>query len=686
MATIQQRISIIDGVSGPLVKMARGMMVLIDRTARAGKQATVFESQMAGVSRQVNSASSAVDSMKAALGGVIGQFALGNIIGNGAMRAIDTVLSLPGTLTRVADEYGSIQARIGLISEGSGANVQEMNDLIYRSARRVHGSYLDMADSITKIGLAAKESFPDPKMLVPFMEGVQKLFRIGGTGPNERNSAMLQLTQALGSGALMGDEFRAVREAAPLIEKYIAKEMGLTFGELKEVSSKGAITADIIRNAILNNLDEINAASERIGTRWGDVWQDIQTVTMRSMAPVWDELAGISNLDYSRVFGAIKVGLAVTSEGLIFLIRTGKNVVEFFTNNFSYIAPIFFALAGTVGVLTAEMAGLGVVSAASAAKFMILGSALLFQQVKMGASAATTGRYAASLGLSTMATIAQAYATGGLSAALYACPITWIAGAILAMVGVIYLAVGAFNFFAGTSISATGLILGSFAFCFSSIWNILATFINFGISIAEAFMNLWIDPLAAVNNLFADIWNGIILLVGESVNSIIDLVRKIPGMGGISNVDFSAHTAGYKVVEGGYSFKRLGMSDAAENAENWYDIGKNGITFSAEDLMPAELKTIMNQNGQTAENTRETADSAKGIKDALDITEEEIKFLCDVAEREAINRYTTAEVKIEMGGVNNNISNGIDVDGMIDYLGSSLVEAMSIGAERVHPV
>lgn len=685
MATIQQRISIIDGVSGPLAKMARGMTTLIDRTARAGKQATVFESQMAGVSRQATTVSSALDSVHTALGGVIGQFALGNVIGSGAMRAIDTVLSLPGTLTRAADEYGSIQSRIGLISEGSGANVQEMNDLIYRSARRVHGSYLDMADSITKIGLAAKESFPDPKMLVPFMEGVQKLFRIGGTGANERNSAMLQLTQALGSGALMGDEFRAVREAAPLIEKYIAKEMGLTMGELKEVSSKGAITADIIRNAILNNLDEINAANEKIGTRWGDVWQDIQTVTMRSMAPVWDELAGISNLDYSKVFGAIKVGLSVVSEGLVFLIRTGKTVVDFFANNFSYISPIFFALAGTVGILTAELAFMGIVSAASAVKSMILGSALLFQQLTMRASAATTARYAASLGLSTIATIAQAYATGGLSAALYACPITWIAGAILALVGVVYLAVGAFNSLAGTSISAAGLILGGFAYCFATIWNILGTFMNFVISVAEFFLNAWIDPLAAVSNLFANIWNGIVQLVAESVNNIIDLVRKIPGMEGISNANFSQLTAGHTYIEGGRRLNRLGLTDAAESAEKWYGIGNEGIGFSAEDLMPNELKAIMNQNGETAQNTKDTADSAKGIKDALDITEEEIKFLCDVAEREAINRYTTAEVKIEMGGVNNNISNGVDVDGMVDYLSSSLVEAMSIGAERVHP-
>ena len=217
MAGISETISLVDGSSAVMIRIANaadGMAVSIEK-AKGAMEA------MEGAS---SGASSALGSVKSAFSGMLSTFTMGNIAANIAMRIADAVAQIPGKLMEASDAYSGMQARLQMVS-GSAERTAQMNDMIFQSALRARGSYDGMLDSVSKIAMTAKEAFPDARTVVPFVEEIQKLFAIGGTGVQQQKDAMLQLTQALGSGKLQGDEFRSIAEAAPLIEQMVAKEM-----------------------------------------------------------------------------------------------------------------------------------------------------------------------------------------------------------------------------------------------------------------------------------------------------------------------------------------------------------------------------------------------------------------------------------------------------------------------------
>lgn len=287
MAGISETISLVDGSSAVMIRIANaadGMAVSIEK-AKGAMEA------MEGVSA---GASSALGSAKSAFSGMLSTFTMGNIAANIAMRIADAVAQIPGKLMEASDAYSGMQARLQMVS-GSAERTAQMNDMIFQSALRARGSYDGMLDSVSKIAMTAKEAFPDARTVVPFVEEIQKLFAIGGTGVQQQKDAMLQLTQALGSGKLQGDEFRSIAEAAPLIEQMVAKEMGVTQGQLKKLSSQGVITADVLRDAILHNAKEINAQFESMPMTWGAMMQNMGSIAERAMVPVYTAVQRIAN-------------------------------------------------------------------------------------------------------------------------------------------------------------------------------------------------------------------------------------------------------------------------------------------------------------------------------------------------------------------------------------------------------
>ena len=228
--------------------------------------------------RNVSSLKESIESLKDSL---TGSFIIGSIFGDMIFNAIEEIASIPSKLIKASDAYSGIMARLNLVAGGQEQAIA-LNEQIYQSALRARGPYDVMADSVSKIAMTAKEAFPDPRTVVPFMENIQKLFNIGGTDIERQKDALLQLTQALGSGKLQGDELRSIAEAAPLIEKYIADYMGVSMGEIKQLGADGEITAEIIKNAILGATDEINKQFETIPMKWEDIWTNIQSRICRN--------------------------------------------------------------------------------------------------------------------------------------------------------------------------------------------------------------------------------------------------------------------------------------------------------------------------------------------------------------------------------------------------------------------
>lgn len=231
--------------------------------------------------RNVSSLKESIESLKDSL---TGSFIIGSIFGDMIFNAIEEIASIPSKLIKASDAYSGIMARLNLVAGGQEQAIA-LNEQIYQSALRARGPYDVMADSVSKIAMTAKEAFPDPRTIVPFMENIQKLFNIGGTDIERQKDALLQLTQALGSGKLQGDELRSIAEVAPLIEKYIADYMGVSMGEIKQLGADGEITAEIIKNAILGATDEINKQFETIPMKWEDIWTNIQSRISHAFQP-----------------------------------------------------------------------------------------------------------------------------------------------------------------------------------------------------------------------------------------------------------------------------------------------------------------------------------------------------------------------------------------------------------------
>lgn len=287
-------------------------------------------------------------------GAAIGIEAAGRALKDMAVSAIKTT-----------DQLTQLRARINLINDGTQSTAEIM-DKVYQAANRSRGSYLDMADSVAKLNMLAKDAFSSNDEAIYFVEQLNKQFKIAGASVEETSSAMYQLTQAMAAGKLQGDEFHSIMENAPMLAQSIASEMGLTVGQLKEMSSQGLITADIIKNALFNSAEETNAKFAEIPLTFQDIGTQLQNDLITAFQPVMEQigsmassdlLAGVLNelaFSFKVVAAAAQVAIATIKAafaGLSVTIGVIKNVVTSFVGIFTTSMPA--VRAAVVGVTAA---------------------------------------------------------------------------------------------------------------------------------------------------------------------------------------------------------------------------------------------------------------------------------------------------------------------------------------------
>ena len=224
----------------------------------------------------------------------------------------DKIKDVAVAATQTADELTSIRSRINLINDGSQTTAQIM-EKVYDAAQRSRGSYTDMADSVAKLNMLAKDAFSSNDEAIAFVEQLNKQFKISGASVQEASAAMYQLTQAMAAGKLQGDEFHSIMENAPLLAQSIANEMGLTVGQLKEMSSQGLITSDIIKEALFNSAEETNAKFAEIPMTFAEVGQSIQNELIQAFQPVLEQISAIPQ---SGEFQALSEGVVVAIRGM----------------------------------------------------------------------------------------------------------------------------------------------------------------------------------------------------------------------------------------------------------------------------------------------------------------------------------------------------------------------------------
>lgn len=705
MATIRSQMVLNDGISGVLKRITSGLSTTLnafEQVQRASGRA-VDVTQIQAARAALAEANRDVDNMAEAYRRAAQQEeVLNKGLRNGASAADGLLGKVKGIVTTLAagagakavlglsDQLASSSARLSLIVD-DGGSVDALEQKIMASAQRSRASYLGTMQTISKLGLQAGDAFNSNDELIRFTELLNKNFVIGGSSATEQAAAMYQLTQAMGSGRLQGDEYRSIIENAPMlagaIEEYMRNVQGAT-GAMKDWSSEGLLTADVIKAAVFNSADEVEARFQQMPMTWGQVWTQMQNKAIAAFDPVLSKLNQVANSErFETVTDGIVSGLAtiaaVAGVVLDLLISGGSLVVD----NWSWLEPIVWGLV---------------------AAFVAYNTVALITNGLNAATALAEGVKAAALAMSTGATFAATVAQYGLNAALLACPITWIVLLIIALVAAFYAAVAAINHFAGTSLSATGIVMGAFAVAGAFIINLILGVVNFVIGIgvelynliatfANFFANVFNDPVGAIINLFAGMFDFILGIV-QSAASLIDTVL---------GTDMSSAVAGFrntvatkveeivgdqvevmeKLNASDYQIQRIeygdawaagnslgrGIEDAVGGLFN-FDLGA-AENYGADS--PFALDDISNNAALTAANTGATAD-------ALTATTEELEYLRDIAERDAINRFTTAEVKIDMTGMQNRIEGGADLDGVISALTDGFTEALLTAAEGVH--
>lgn len=709
MGNIRAAIALYDGVTSPLQSMHKAMGVVLN-TFEAMQQASgraVDTAAIREAREEWAKAGTAFDTIEENIRNANNEqqnfnnsIREGSNSANGLLSIIKKVAIAAGGIAginkvlNISDELASTKARLNLLVD-DGGSVEALEQKIMASAQRSRSVYFDTASAVAKLGLNAGNAFDgNMDQVIAFMEQVNKQFVIGGATAQEQSNAMIQLTQAMAAGALRGEELNSILDGAPGIARAIEKYMGIAEGSIKSVAQEGKVTAEVVKNAMFAMADETNAKFDSMPKTWAQIWAGMKNQALSMFAPILTKINQIANSSkFQQVTTALINGLAgvanIASSVLDILISIASVVVD----NWSWIQPII----------------MGIVAA-----MLIYNGVALATNIIMGIQTTAKAVHAAATAMEAGATFTATVAQQGLNAALLACPLTWIILLIIAVIAAIYAACAAVAKFTGIANSGFGVICGG-------IMVVIAFFKNLGLSVANIALGIWNALGACASNIGTAFHNVISNVQGWFYNllstaltvvaGICEALNKLPFVefdySGITNKasEYAAKSAEaygnveeYKSVADAFNegmstfdtFQDGWAADAFASGAAWGDGVADKVSgmfdFSALDSMGADsldafnlgndLDSIYGNTGDIANNTAATAD-------ALDIAEEDVAYLRDIAEREAINRFTTAEIKVEQHN-ENHISSEMDIDGIMDAWTENFAERLAVSAEGVH--
>lgn len=626
MASIRSQLVLVDRMTAPLRSIQRAMNLALnsfesmqaasgrvidtrsfqrarEELARLGAQLDELEEQARQAGGAAGGAADAMQSKFMRAAAVIGAaFSVKNIIG-------------------LADAMTQTQARLNLIT-GDLEKTAALQDQIMASANRSRASYQSTADAVAKMGIMAKDAFSSTDELVAFTELINKQFTIAGASAAGQEAAMLQLTQAMASGVLRGEELNSIFEQAPTIIQTIADYLGVPIGQIRQMASEGQITAEVVKSAMLASADEINAQFEAMPYIFAQVWTMIQNTLLQAFEP------------------------------LIQAIGAGA---QWIYDNWSTIEPV---LAGVGAAVLVVAAALGIMTV----KQWLLNSALL------------------------------------------ANPLLWVAVLIGVLVGALYKAVQA----VGGLKNAWEI----FKLIVVTRWNEIKlaffTGVYWVIDLVDKLVLCWQKARVAVAKFMMNMKVAVLTILQSMINSAIDLINgfigllnKIPGVNieAVEHVTFATtaaieNVAAQQALDKDLAAYEQELADAKAGRDAHLASLQDEVDDSASALRAAieqgrSEAAANSASEQTAAagigaDTSNIAESAGSAASSLKGTTEDLKYMRDIAEQEAINRFTTAEVKIDMTGMTNRIDSNMDLDGVLNTFTEGFAEALEVAAEGVH--
>lgn len=631
MATIKTVLSIQDAMTKPLRSINRAMNLVIssmeqmqkatrkpvdtkalkaarDELAKMGAAIDDIEEKIEGAGKTSDKTASKFRKIMAAVGG-------------GA--AIKKAVELSDNLTQA-------QGRMKMLT-GSDAAASQMNDAIYSLANRSRAGYLDTANFVTNMGtnagVGAKGAFANAEELLRFSESINKLFVISNTSAEGQRAATVQLTQAMSSGVLRGEELNSVFEQAPQIIQTVADYLNVPLGKIRSMAAEGQISADVVKKAMLASANEIDKKFSKMPYTWSQIWTVASNVILRVLTPIFKLISSIA---------------------------------QFVANNWPIIAPIVLGIAAAVGVWLIATKGAAMWTA-----------------------------------IVTTATKAWAAAQAVLNAVLALNPVALIIIGIIALIALIAAIINKVRQAAGETTSVVGAICSVLAVAGAFIFNTITGVINAVIqavysavapilSIIEWFLNVAKGGFDSFGDAVANLIGNIIswfLNLGQVVTKIIDAIFGTNWTAGLEALKGKVLSWGKSknaitLSQTAPTINRIGYGNAFNAGYNFGEGISNKITGLGD--------SIGGLLGQAAANTEATAENTGSAASSLKNTSEDLKYLRDLAEQEAINRFTTAEVKIDMTGMTNRISSDMDLDGVLRVLTDGFAEALTVAAEGVH--
>lgn len=632
MALIKSQLVLVDGMTAPLRSIHRAMNLALNsfesmqtasgRAVDARSFQTAREelarmgAQLEEVENQTRRTGGAAESMKSKF--------------MHAAAAVGAALSIKNIIG-LADAMTQTKARLNLIT-GDLEKTAALQDQIMASANRSRASYQSTADAVTKMGIMAKDAFNNTDELVAFTELINKQFTIAGASAAGQEAAMLQLTQAMASGVLRGEELNSIFEQAPTIMQTIADHLGVSVGEIRAMAAEGQITAQVVKDAMLSSADEINAQFSAMPYTFSQVWTMMQNILLEAFGP------------------------------LIQVIGAGA---QWIYENWAAIEPVLVGVATAVAILTAAYL------------------------------------------VHTAATWLQVEANRALIISLLSNPILWIAVAIGILVGMIYKWIQSVGGLRNAwNLCTLALIVGwnavKLAFFVGVYWvmdlvaKLQLCWQKAGVAIANFMGNMKVSVLTILQNMI----NGAI----DLINKFIGLLNKLPGVNieAIEHVTFAATAAAENEAAKAARAEELANFEAELAAAK---AGRDAHIDSLKTELNSSVSALQSANAQmkaeaAANNAAEQMaldgigqdlsgpggikDSAGSAAASLKETTEDLKYMRDLAEQEAINRFTTAEVKIDMSGMTNRIDSDMDLDGVLNTLTEGFAEALEVAAEGVH--
>lgn len=632
MALIKSQLVLVDGMTAPLRSIHRAMNLALNsfesmqtasgravdtrsfQTAR--EELARMGAQLEEVENQTRRTGGAAESMKSKF--------------MHAAAAVGAALSIKNIIG-LADAMTQTEARLNLIT-GDLEKTAALQDQIMASANRSRASYHSTADAVAKMGIMAKDAFNNTDELVAFTELINKQFTIAGASAAGQEAAMMQLTQAMASGVLRGEELNSIFEQAPTIIQTIADHLGVSVGEIRAMAAEGQITAQVVKEAMLGSAKEINDQFNDMPYTFAQVWTMMQNILLEAFGP------------------------------LIQVIGAGA---QWIYENWAAIEPVLVGVATAVAILTAAYL------------------------------------------VHTAATWLQVEANRALIISLLSNPILWIAVVIGILVGMIYKWIQSVGGLRNAwNLCTLALIVGwnavKLAFFVGVYWvmdlvaKLQLCWQKAGVAIANFMGNMKVSVLTILQNMI----NGAI----DLINKFIGLLNKLPGVNieAIEHVTFAATAAAENEAAKAARAEELANFEAELAAAK---AGRDAHIDSLKAELNSSVSALQSANAQmkaeaAANNAAEQMaldgigqdlsgpggikDSAGSAAASLKETTEDLKYMRDLAEQEAINRFTTAEVKIDMSGMTNRIDSDMDLDGVLNTLTEGFAEALEVAAEGVH--